>query len=100
MRRTAEVLERMPRLVKIDVEGQEPLVIAGMGGRLPQILFFEFAPKQLLAAGHNPVAFLKELRISGYQLDAVEPETGNRVPINDNGLMNVIGLRKQSVLDY
>jgi hypothetical protein len=55
-----------------------------MGGR----------PKQLLAAGHNPSALLNELQIIGYQLEAVEPETGKRAPISGHGLMNVIGVRR------
>jgi FkbM family methyltransferase len=93
MRRTEDVLERMPRLVKIDVEGQEPLVVAGMGGQLPEIMFFEYAPKQLTAAGHNPGSFLDGLKTKGYTLSVVEPETGKQLPVSGDGLMNVLAIR-------
>lgn len=79
MRRADDVFAQTglsPRVAKIDVEGQEPLVIAGMGSQLPEVLLFEFAPRQLQAAGHDPLVFLNEIRELGYSLSSVEAETG------------------------
>ncbi len=79
MRRGDAVLAELgvqPRLGKIDVEGAEPLVIAGLGALLPPVLMFEFVPHLLRAAGRDPADFLQRLRSAGYSLAAVDPETG------------------------
>ena len=69
---------RVPRIAKIDVEGQEPLVIAGMADLLPEILQLEFVPEQLRAAGHDPLDFLRSLETHGYALSVVAAATGER----------------------
>jgi len=80
MRRADEVFAQfgIPRVAKIDVEGQEPLVIAGMGSQLPPVILFEFVPELLRAAGHDPKRFLDELVGRGYALSLVAPEAGQR----------------------
>jgi len=74
------------RIAKIDVEGAEPLVIAGLGVHLPQVLMFEFVPQLLRAAGRDPVEFLHGLTAMGYTLRAVEPETGHARPMTGQEL--------------
>jgi len=79
MRRGDSVLAEIgvvPRVAKIDVEGAEPSVLAGLGDRLPQVLLFEFVPWQLRAAGHDPSLFLHHLTSLGYCLAVVDPESG------------------------
>ena len=71
------------RIVKIDVEGAEPLVIAGLGAQLPQVLLFEFMPWQLRAAGHDPAKFLRMLTSAGYTLASVDPDAGRTQPITE-----------------
>ena len=68
---------RSPRVAKIDVEGTEPQVFAGLGEFLPEVLLFEFVPEQLRAAGHDPVSFLHTLTAAGYTLALVDPDTGD-----------------------
>lgn len=86
MRRGDSVLGEMgvvPRVAKIDVEGAEPLVLAGLGDRLPQVLLFEFVPWQLRAAGHDPVTFLHHLTSLGYRLAIVDPESGRQQTMSE-----------------
>ena len=55
LRRGDEVLSELgvvPKLVKIDVEGHEPQVIAGLGYR-PEIMMVEFVPNQLRVHGNG-----------------------------------------------
>ena len=60
-----------PTIVKIDVEGAEPLVWKGMKYKPPYLLF-EFVPAQIRALGNDPLTFLKTLVTEGYSLQRVE----------------------------
>jgi FkbM family methyltransferase len=78
MQRADEVFTELgltPRVAKIDVEGQEPLVIAGMGEHLPEVLQFELALSHLRCAGHDPQRFLAHLRSLAYSLSLHDGET-------------------------
>jgi FkbM family methyltransferase len=63
-------------LVKIDAEGAEPAIIAGMTGvleRSPQVrLVVELIPASLRRAGHDPRAFLESLRRLGFRLQTID----------------------------
>jgi FkbM family methyltransferase len=61
------------RLMKLDVEGAEPLVLQGMRD-WPDQLFFEFVPGQLRAFGNDPEQFLQQLADAGFALYQVDGE--------------------------
>lgn len=67
-------------VIKIDAEGAEPVIWAGMTGTLarsPQVrIFMEFAPGHLRRAGHDPAAFLDRIEASGFDIQRVNDETG------------------------
>ncbi|MFQ5718401.1 MAG: FkbM family methyltransferase [Acidobacteriota bacterium] len=67
-----------PRLVKMDVEGSEPDVFEGLGF-CPEVMLFEFVPGQIEAVGHDPLSFLERLANLGYELESVNPDTGQRL---------------------
>jgi FkbM family methyltransferase len=68
-------------IVKIDVEGAEPLVLRGMRNTVDAnrhiIILIEFAPAHLRRAGVEPSVFLEELRSSGFAIRIVDDATGN-----------------------
>lgn len=59
-------------VVKIDVEGAEPLVYKGFDGIKPPQIFFEFTISQLLALNNDPLSFLNQLQTDGYSLFVTE----------------------------
>lgn len=69
-------------LVKIDAEGAEPLILAGMTrllARSPQVqIVLEFLPAVLARAGHDPGAFLQSLVQQGFRLHAIDRRGGCR----------------------
>jgi FkbM family methyltransferase len=71
-----------PALVKIDAEGAEPSVLAGMQGlleRAPRLqLVLEFLPATLARAGHDPRVFLTSLVRLGFRLHTITPRGGFR----------------------
>lgn len=82
LRRGATVLAELgvrPRVAKIDVEGAEPEVLAGLGD-LPEVIMLEFMPSMLQGQGHDPVRFLRWLTKQGFGLELIDPGTGARMP--------------------
>jgi hypothetical protein len=75
-------LAAMPRVdvIKIDAEGAEPLIWAGMSATLARStgirIFVEFAPAFLKRGGHDPEAFLEQIQDDGFHVHVVDDETG------------------------
>jgi FkbM family methyltransferase len=66
----------VPRVVKIDVEGAEPEVVAGLGpllGAQPLDVVLEFAPERLRRLGARPQSFLDDLRDTFRSVQRVAP---------------------------
>lgn len=74
--------DRSVDLVKIDAEGAEPLILAGMTRlleRSPQVqLVIEFLPAMLARAGHDPRAVLAALEQHGFRLHTIDRRGGCR----------------------
>lgn len=67
-------------IIKIDVEGAEPLVFAGMQRIIRENeninIFMEFAPGFLRRAGFDPDVFLNEIETAGLRIRVINDETG------------------------
>ena len=76
-------------VIKLDVEGAEPLVLAGMPETLAEyrpVLFFECAPQRWARAGFDPVAVLGRLKAQGYLLFLVNEGGGRDTPVEPAAL--------------
>ena len=66
--------DRRIAFIKLDIEGSEPLVVAGarhlIGRDRPRILF-EFPPKALRSMGRDPNAMLQSLHDFRYRMEIV-----------------------------
>jgi FkbM family methyltransferase len=75
-------LADVPRVdvIKIDAEGAEPLIWAGMSATLarnPGIrIFVEFAPALLERGGRDPAGFLAQIQGDGFHVHLVDDVTG------------------------
>ncbi|MFZ1744757.1 MAG: FkbM family methyltransferase [Nitrospirales bacterium] len=77
-----------PSIVKIDVEGAEPLVISGLGCH-PKYIQFEFVPVQLRALKLDPIKFLQQIVSEGYKLFIIDRDTGELHPTLPADLLNI-----------
>lgn len=63
-------------VLKIDIEGAEPLAVQGMGETLARnpniIIFTEFYPKAMRRLGKDPVVFLEMLATFGFQIQDID----------------------------
>jgi hypothetical protein len=90
IRRGDEILNSMglrSSLAKIDVEGAEPFVIAGLGALQPDIILFEFAPKFIRALKNDPEVFLNSLLSTGYALEFIDPYKHTRTRLSPPEIM-------------
>lgn len=65
-----------PRVAKIDVEGAEAMVLAGLKAHKPRVILFEYSTRLLKEVGSDPSAFLDALIAEGYDLASVDAQTG------------------------
>lgn len=73
-------------IIKMDIEGAEPLALKGMTRTLEAeklILFFEFSPGALKSCGFDPHAVLSDLRNSGFTLYEIKETQKKILPIMD-----------------
>ena len=79
-------------VIKIDAEGAEPAIWAGMTSTLhrnPAVhIFMEFAPPLLRRAGHEPAALLDRIRADGFTIERLAEETGETIPGSRESLLN------------
>jgi FkbM family methyltransferase len=101
-----------PLVIKIDAEGHELALLAGMKQTLQRFedvaLFVEFNPKMLEAAGHDPSALLQkidELGLAIFLLDdknerhfRIDLETNWSAFMNRDGYANLVCLPKKKAL--
>jgi len=77
-------------LIKIDVEGAEPLVIKGMSNFINNakrlIIFIEYNPSALQLSGHMPDGFLNSLHQLFDAIYLIEEETGGLTRISESSL--------------
>ena len=73
-----------PDVIKMDVQGAEPQVIAGMQellqGERPLHVFLEFTPSLLKSAGVDPLAFLESFVGHGLHLHLLDEHRGIEKP--------------------
>jgi FkbM family methyltransferase len=81
----------VPKVIKMDVQGAEPLVLAGMkellGSEHPLQVLLEFAPSMLRAAGSDPLRLLEGLQANGFVLHIIDERRGNTVSASPTDIM-------------
>jgi len=73
-------------IIKMDIEGAEPLALLGMKETLSRerpILFIEFSPTQILCSKKDPAKFLYDIALLGYTLFEISEEEKNIKVIKD-----------------
>ena len=76
-------------VIKLDVEGAEPLALIGMAETLARhrpVLFLECAPRRWTRAGFDPVAVLGGLKARGYALTLIHEGGGADMPVEPAAL--------------
>jgi len=72
-------------LIKMDAEGAEPLILAGMQRAIKRnpnlILVTEFSPVAILDLGHSPEGFLNDLRDSGFAIHPISDAGPSDLPL-------------------
>ena len=86
-------------LLKIDVQGAEPLVFAGLAAtmvhRPPRRVLFEFWPFGIVGLDGDPEALLRQLVEWGYGLEEMSRDTGALSPLDPHELCTRLTLTSE-----
>jgi len=91
-----EVLQDVEQLhvVKMDIEGAEPLALKGMLRIIQKhhpVIFTEFSPSFIERTSKTaPEAYLDDLRSLGYDIFAIEPEAISPAPLSNVQIMETV----------
>lgn len=78
-----------PRIdvIKMDIEGAEPLVLEGMGETIARnpalVILFEFYPNAIQRLGHSPLGFLERFKELEFSLSVIDEDHRTRTLINN-----------------
>ena len=74
-------------LIKMDIEGAEPVAFEGMKETLSNnpklIVFFEFYPNAIKRLGCDPITFLEDFRKLGFTISVIDENAGQLITIHD-----------------
>jgi FkbM family methyltransferase len=74
-------------IIKMDVEGSEPLALNGLEAILtkssPCILFCEYHPEALTRSGFSPISFLQNIESKGFSIHEIRDTENKIVPVKD-----------------
>ena len=74
-------------LIKMDVEGAEPLALKGLDSLLskssPCLLFCEYHPEALTRSGFKPISFLQNIASKGFLINEIRDKENKIVPVTD-----------------
>jgi FkbM family methyltransferase len=73
-------------IVKIDIEGAEPLALKGLAQTLMQpelALFMEYSPRAIEALGHAPEEVLNDLVAKGFAMFDIDGRKRRLIPLKD-----------------
>ena len=86
-----------PDVIKMDVQGAEPMVLAGMrsllDGDRPLHLLLEFAPSMLRACGTDPRDLLQRLEQAGFAMQIIDERTGGSADADVESIMRACPTR-------
>jgi hypothetical protein len=84
----------IPDMVKIDVEGWEPKVIAGMEATLRAnpniILIMDLEPARIRSTGLSAAAWVDWVIGAGLQMFEIDERNGELTPLRKNGLEEIV----------
>ena len=94
-----KMLNIKPDAAKIDVEGAEPEVIAGLGHLKPPIIQFEFVPEFFKILNNDPKLFLNSLVAENYNLELIDPDEGSLTSCSPESIISkAIGIFDYNIL--
>lgn len=83
-------------VIKIDVEGAEPLVFEGMQRIIRENMeikiFMEFAPEHLRRAGYVPKEFLEDIENMGLNIQIINESNGELLKVEKEEVINMISV--------
>ena len=88
----AELDEIPADVIKLDIEGAEPLAVQGMNKIIqkghPLVLFAEINPSALTSLGSSPELLIRSLRNLGFDVYFIDESKRGLIPLSENSAIS------------